>query len=166
LPGLEAGLSAHFGPALHREQRDPSFAQAGRSVGEEIGDLAQRGSQAGQIEGDAPEKSALIGGWAGTSCFSSSLASRKRSMTWARRNLDQIRGKLAIRIYVGNQDPGLAGNRRMHALLDELRIPHGYQEFDGIAHNLRLLAENVKAENFAFAGRSFKLLKIKEFTGR
>ncbi len=75
--------------------------------------------------------------------------------TWAHRNADKIRGKLAIRMYVGNQDPGLAGNRRMHAVLDELKIPHGYQEFDGIAHNLKLLAEQVKAENFAFAVRSF-----------
>ena len=43
----------------------------------------------------------------------------------------------------------------MHALLDELKIPHGYQEFDGIAHNLKLLAAKVKTENFEFAVRSF-----------
>ena len=43
----------------------------------------------------------------------------------------------------------------MHALLDELDIPHGYQEFDGIAHNLKLLAAKVEAENFEFAARSF-----------
>jgi enterochelin esterase-like enzyme len=77
--------------------------------------------------------------------------------TWARRNLDQIRGKLAIRIYVGTEDPGLKGNRRMHALLDELKIPNGYQEFDGIAHNLKLLAAQVKDENFAFAARQWNL---------
>ncbi len=75
--------------------------------------------------------------------------------TWARRNLAKIRGRLAIQIYVGNQDPGLAGNRHMHAVLDELKIPHGYQEFDGIAHNLKLLAANVKTENFEIAARSF-----------
>lgn len=77
--------------------------------------------------------------------------------TWARRNAKRIRGRLAIRIYVGTEDPGLKGNRRMHVLLDELKIPNGYQEFDGIAHNLKLLAANVKEENFAFAARSFKL---------
>jgi enterochelin esterase-like enzyme len=77
--------------------------------------------------------------------------------TWARRNIDQIRGKLAIQIYVGDKDPGIAGNRRMHALLNELRISHGYEEFDGIAHNLGLLAKNVKDENFAFAAKSFKV---------
>jgi esterase/lipase superfamily enzyme len=60
-------------------------------------------------------------------------------------------------MYVGNKDPGLANNRRMHAVLEEMRISHDYQEFDGIAHNLRLLSEQVKQENFAFAARSFKL---------
>jgi enterochelin esterase-like enzyme len=75
--------------------------------------------------------------------------------TWARRNQEQIRGKLAIQIYVGDQDPGLKKNRRMHALLDELKIPHGYQEFPGIAHNLKLLAEQVRTENFQIAVRAF-----------
>ena len=75
--------------------------------------------------------------------------------TWARRNIDQIRDKLVIQMYVGDQDPGLKGNRRMHAVLDELKIPHGYQEFPGIAHNLKLLAEQVKAGNFEIAVRAF-----------
>jgi enterochelin esterase-like enzyme len=75
--------------------------------------------------------------------------------TWARRNLAKIR-KLAIQIYVGDQDPGLKGNRRMHALLDELEVPHGYREFPGIAHNLKLLAAQVQTENFAIAARAFK----------
>ena len=77
--------------------------------------------------------------------------------TWARRNADRIRGHMEIQIYVGNQDPGLKGNRRMNAVLDELKIPHGYQEFDGIAHNLKLLAEQVKTRNFEIALRGFKL---------
>jgi esterase/lipase superfamily enzyme len=54
-------------------------------------------------------------------------------------------------------DPGLDNNRRMHAVLEEMRIPHDYREFDGIAHNLKLLAEQVQYQNFAFAARSFKL---------
>ena len=77
--------------------------------------------------------------------------------TLARRNADKIRGRVAISMYVGNKDPGLANNRRMHAVLEEMRISHDYQEFDGIAHNLRLLSEQVKQENLAFAARSFKL---------
>jgi endo-1,4-beta-xylanase len=75
--------------------------------------------------------------------------------TWARRNVDKIRGHMTIQMYVGDQDPGLKGNRRMHAVLDELGIKHGYQEFPGIAHNLVKLSEQVQAENFAIAARSF-----------
>jgi enterochelin esterase-like enzyme len=75
--------------------------------------------------------------------------------TWARRNAARIRGKLTIQIYVGDQDPGLAGNRHMHTLLDELEIAHGYQEFEGIAHNLKLLAAKVTTGNFEIAARSF-----------
>lgn len=69
--------------------------------------------------------------------------------TWARRNLNQIRGKMTIQMYVGKDDPGLKGNRRMHTVLQELEIPHVYQEFDGIAHNLGKLAEHVQSKNFA-----------------
>jgi acetyl esterase len=75
--------------------------------------------------------------------------------TWARRNLDALRSKVTIQMYVGDQDPGLAGNRRMHAVLNELEIPHGYREFPGIAHNLGKLAEQVQTENFNIAVRSF-----------
>jgi len=74
--------------------------------------------------------------------------------TWARRNAAKIRGRLAIQIYVGTEDPGLAGNRHMHAFLDEMEIPNSYQEFEGIAHNLKLLAAKVKTENFEIAVRS------------
>ena len=77
--------------------------------------------------------------------------------TWARRNAERIRGHMAIQIYVGNKDPGLKGNQRMNAVLDELKIPHGYREFDGIAHNLKLLSEQVKTENFEIAVRGFHM---------
>jgi hypothetical protein len=77
--------------------------------------------------------------------------------TLARRNADKVRGRVAISMYVGNRNPGPANNRRMHAVLEEMGISHGYQEFDGIAHNLELLSEQVEQENFAFAARSFKL---------
>ena len=44
----------------------------------------------------------------------------------------------------------------MHAVLEEMKIPHDYREFDSIAHNLKLLADQVQDGNFAFAARSFK----------
>lgn len=75
--------------------------------------------------------------------------------TWARKNLEKIRGKVIVQMYVGDKDPGLEGNRRMHGVLEELKIPCGYQEFEGIAHNLGKLAEQVQMENFAIAARGF-----------
>ena len=75
--------------------------------------------------------------------------------TLARKNADRVRGKVAIQMYVGTEDPGLKGNRRIHAILTELNIPHSYQEFDGVAHNLKVLATKVESDNFAFAARAF-----------
>jgi endo-1,4-beta-xylanase len=77
--------------------------------------------------------------------------------TMARRNAGKIRGWVAISMYVGDKDPGLTNNRHMHAVLEEMKIPHEYREFDGIAHNLKLLSEQVQWKNFSFAARSFKL---------
>jgi hypothetical protein len=37
-----------------------------------------------------------------------------------------------------------------------LHIPNGYYEFEGIAHNLKLLAAHVNEQNFAFAARNFQ----------
>ncbi len=77
--------------------------------------------------------------------------------TWARRNAAKIRGHMEIQMYVGKQDPALEYNRRMHRVLEDLKIPHGYTEFDDIAHNLKLLSEQVKAENFEIAVKGFGL---------
>lgn len=76
--------------------------------------------------------------------------------TMARRNADKVRGRVAIAMFVGDKDSGLANNRHMHAVLDEMKIPHQYREFEGIAHNLKLLAEQIKSGNFAFAARGFQ----------
>ncbi len=45
----------------------------------------------------------------------------------------------------------------MHAVLTEIGIDHGYREIEGVAHNLGKLAEQVQTENFAIAGRGFRL---------
>jgi esterase/lipase superfamily enzyme len=85
----------------------------------------------------------------------------QHAWTLARTNATRIRGRVAISMFVGNQDPGLENNRHMHAVLDELEIPHEYREFDGIAHNLKLLADQVQHGNFAFAARSFELPPVR-----
>jgi enterochelin esterase-like enzyme len=77
--------------------------------------------------------------------------------TIARQNAGKIRGRVAISMFVGDKDGGIANNRRMHAVLEEMKIPHEYKEFEGIAHNLKLLSEQVRFGNFAFAARAFKL---------
>jgi len=81
----------------------------------------------------------------------------QHAWTLARTNAPKIRGRIAISMFVGNRDPGLENNRHMHTVLDEMKIPHDYREFDGIAHNLKLLADQVQEGNFAFAARSFKV---------
>lgn len=76
--------------------------------------------------------------------------------TWLHRNIDQIRGNLAIQMYVGDKDElVLKGNRRMHAVLTGVKIEHGYQELPGIAHNLKRLAEQVRSKNFEIAAHAF-----------
>ena len=81
----------------------------------------------------------------------------QHAWTIARNNADKIRGRVAISMFVGNKDGGLANNRHMHEVLEEMKIPHDYREIDGIAHDLKGLAEQVQSGNFAFAARSFKL---------
>src|SRR5262249_43904716 len=75
--------------------------------------------------------------------------------TAAKRNLDRIRGKMTIQMYCGTTDGSVRYNRRMHKVLDGLEITHGYREIEGVPHNLRLLSDNVKEENFVIAAKAF-----------
>lgn len=76
-----------------------------------------------------------------------------------RKNLEQVRGRLAIKFFIGTKDKPvlLAGTRRFHALLDELKVPHEYHEIEGIEHNLPKLAQAVKYEALEFAAKHWKL---------
>lgn len=69
---------------------------------------------------------------------------------WARRNAARVRGRLGIKMVVGTGDFLLADNRRLHALLDELKIPHAYEEVDGVKHDLPRLSAHVGARGVAF----------------
>jgi len=75
-----------------------------------------------------------------------------------RRNLEQVRGKLAIKFFIGTKDKPvlLKGNRAFHALLEELKVPHEYGEIEGIDHNLPKLAAAVKYGGLEFAAREFR----------
>ena len=75
---------------------------------------------------------------------------------WLQQNLKQIKNNLPISIYVGTKDPLLPGSQAIHRLLEELKVDHTYQEFDGIDHNLIKLSAQTKATPFIFAAEHFK----------
>jgi len=79
--------------------------------------------------------------------------------TIARENAEKIRGKLPIRMLVGTKDFLLEHNRKIHALLVELGVPHGYEEIEGIEHNLPKLARDEGTRTLEFAARYFVLEK-------
>ncbi len=66
------------------------------------------------------------------------------------RRADAVRGKVALRLVVGDKDFLLDSNRRMHAMLDQHKVPHEYEELAGIGHNPKELyeAQLVKALQF------------------
>jgi endo-1,4-beta-xylanase len=78
--------------------------------------------------------------------------------TLVERNADAVRGKLPIKFFIGSADKPvlLEGNRRLHARMEALKIPHEYHEIDGIEHNLPKLAAAVRTEALEFAARHFK----------
>jgi enterochelin esterase-like enzyme len=74
---------------------------------------------------------------------------------WAKKNAEQFRGKLAIKMYIGNKDFLYDCNKQMHAILDELKVPHEYIEVDGVEHNLGKLSQFAKKDGFKFAAEHF-----------
>jgi len=76
--------------------------------------------------------------------------------TWLKRNVDQIRGKLPISLYVGTKDYLLAGSQSLHQLMNDLHVEHTYKEFDGLTHNLTQYSGQTKETPFVFASEHFK----------
>lgn len=74
-------------------------------------------------------------------------------MALAKARTDTI--KLPIQIFVGTKDFLLEHNRRMHAVLEELKIPHEYEEIPEIAHNLPALAKFQGTRTLEFAAKAF-----------
>jgi hypothetical protein len=58
---------------------------------------------------------------------------------------------------LGDKDIHLGRNRRMHALLEELKVPHLYKELPGIDHNTGKVYKEVGVEGFEFHAKHFKL---------
>jgi endo-1,4-beta-xylanase len=73
-----------------------------------------------------------------------------------RRNADEVRRQgVAIRIVVGTADGQLERSRRMHALLDEQKVAHEYEERKDVPHDLNALLEKDPTRDLAFAARHF-----------
>jgi S-formylglutathione hydrolase FrmB len=63
--------------------------------------------------------------------------------------------KLPIKLLVGTKDFLLEHNRRMHAVLEDQKIPHEYEEIPDIAHNLPALARHQGTRTLEFAAKAF-----------
>jgi len=91
-----------------------------------------------QMHGDSVEQFDATSAWA-----------------FARSNAAKLKTGIAIAIVIGDKDQHLDRNRRMHALLDQLGIPHHYQELPGIGHDTGKVYQLVGAEGFVFHGKAF-----------
>jgi endo-1,4-beta-xylanase len=59
----------------------------------------------------------------------------ERPTTWLKKNADKIRGKVCIRIVIGDQDRLKPYNDALCKLLDELKIPYQYEVLEGLGHS-------------------------------
>jgi acetyl esterase/lipase len=75
--------------------------------------------------------------------------------TIARANAQAVRNRVAIKMFVGLEDPLLANNRSMHATLTELNLAHEYWEVPGIRHDLPRLSAWLGSDGLQFAVRHF-----------
>lgn len=86
-----------------------------------------------------------------------------------KKNLKQIRGKVALRIVIGDQDHldkklskdpekhrFIENNRNFHDLLNELKVPHEYVELPKVGHDGVKLFQKAGLAGFQFNGKHFK----------
>jgi len=69
---------------------------------------------------------------------------------YAKENADRIREKVAIKLGLGDKDTHLDRNRRMHALLNELKIPHEYQELPDVKHDTKKVYQMIGVDGWKF----------------
>jgi enterochelin esterase-like enzyme len=72
-----------------------------------------------------------------------------------KRNADQIRNRLRIRMVCGDQDGLFGTNLKFQALLDELKIPVDWVTVPGVAHDTRGLYRRVGVESLRFMEAGF-----------
>ncbi len=73
----------------------------------------------------------------------------------AARNAEQIRGRVAVSLIVGSKDDFLPRNRVLHEKLQQLEIPHRYEEVRGAGHNKNDLYQSGARSAFEFSAKCF-----------
>jgi len=68
----------------------------------------------------------------------------------AEKNAEAVRGKIRIRIVIGERDPTLAGNRKLSEHLQKLGITHTFTVLPGVAHNPMALLNALGETNWNF----------------
>jgi endo-1,4-beta-xylanase len=76
---------------------------------------------------------------------------------YVRANADKLKTGMGISLGLGDKDQHLDRNRRMHKLMDELMIPHGYKELPGVGHDTGRVYKDIGVEGFEFHAKHFKL---------
>lgn len=75
---------------------------------------------------------------------------------FARKNAEKLRKDMAISIVLGDKDTHLERNRRMHQLLEELKVPHEYRELAGFDHNSGKVYKEAGVAGFEFHAKHLK----------
>jgi endo-1,4-beta-xylanase len=83
----------------------------------------------------------------------------EQPFTLAKKNVDRIKDKIAIKFFIGDKDSEVRRNScaKFDALLNELKVPHEFTLLQGPKHNLGELMVAVKFEALEFAAKHFKL---------
>ena len=76
---------------------------------------------------------------------------------WARRNAGKLKTGIAISLALGDRDQHLDRNRRMHALLNELKIPNLYKELPGVGHDTGRVYNDIGVEGLKFHAAHFTM---------
>lgn len=74
--------------------------------------------------------------------------------TWLKKNADKIRGKLRIRIVIGDEDGLKPYNDKMCELLDKLKIPYEYEVLKGLGHSRGKVYKRAGLKGFMFQAES------------
>ncbi len=71
------------------------------------------------------------------------------------KNIQSIRGRMFVRVGIGDKDPHLANSQATHEFLDRLKIQHEYVVVPRVAHNPERLYQTMGDGGFAFYQRAF-----------